>query len=118
VDHFAFDLMRELNPQVGHELQVVASSEPYVENVLCLSDTGWPSDKAKADIAGVLADLHLEPAGQQILTLFKVGQLIPFQEAQLETVRQLRARYDQLSEEAKPRTGSEPPTLQAGKETR
>ncbi len=102
VDEFSFNLMRELNPQVGKELQVIATSEPYVDNVLCLSDTGWSSPQAKTDFIETLADLHHEPAGQQILTLFKVGQLIPFQESQLDTVKKLRATHTVLMKEAKP----------------
>jgi ABC-type phosphate/phosphonate transport system substrate-binding protein len=96
VDQPAFDLMRELNPQVGKDLQVVASSDPYLENVLCLGTAGWLSDKARADFIETLAELHREPAGQQILTLFKVNQLVPFQEAQLDSVKKLRARYEAL----------------------
>ena len=60
------------------------------------------SEKAKADMAEILAELHLEPAGQQILTLFKVGPMVPFQESQLDTVRQLRANYERLRKESNP----------------
>jgi phosphonate transport system substrate-binding protein len=102
VDQFSFDLIRELNPQVGRELQTIAKSDPYVDNVLYLSHKGWASEKAKADVAVVLAELHLEPAGQQILTLFKVGPMVPFQESQLDTVRKLREKHDRLLKGAAP----------------
>jgi hypothetical protein len=45
--------------------------------------------------------LHQEPAGQQILTLFKVDRLAPFQENQLDTVRKLRGAHDRLRQEVK-----------------
>lgn len=96
VDHLSFDLMCELNPQVGKDLQVVAGSESFVDNVVCLSETGWPTEKIKTDIIETLGTLHLEPAGQQILTLFKVGQMIAYQDAALDTVKTLRATHEQL----------------------
>jgi len=96
IDHFSFNLMSELNPQVAKEIQVVATSEAFVDNVVCMSDTGWPSEKVKTDLLEILADLQNEPAGQQILTLFKVGPMIPFDEKQLDTVRELRARQEAL----------------------
>ena len=102
VDHFSFDVMSELNPQVGKDLQAIATSEPFAENVICLSDTGWDSEKAKTGLIEILADLQSEPAGRQILTLFKIGPMIPFQEAQLDTVRQLRAKFEQLRKASMP----------------
>lgn len=94
VDEPGFDIMKELNPQVGQALQVVAISEPFVNAVICLSNSGWVDEQAPKDMILALGELHLEPAGQQILTLFKTGQLVPFQEKHLETVRKLRTTYE------------------------
>lgn len=102
VDEAGFEVMKELNPQVGKMLQVVRISEPLADAVLCLRNDGWPNEQQKRDVISALAELHTDPAGQQILTLFKIGQLLPFEEAQLKTVRQLRATHDQLRKEAKP----------------
>ncbi|HVV74153.1 MAG TPA: PhnD/SsuA/transferrin family substrate-binding protein [Verrucomicrobiae bacterium] len=90
VDSDAFEVMAELNPQLGRELQVVERSEPLVNTVVCLRRSVWSSDSYKADIIKALSELQLEPAGQQILTLFKTGVLVPFTESQLATVRQLQ----------------------------
>jgi len=92
IDSTGFELMTEMNPQVGKDLQTVVTSEPLVTAVICLSAAGWSSDRFRRDLIEALAELHLEPAGQQILTLFKTGQLMPFDESQLDTVRQLRAQ--------------------------
>lgn len=102
VDMVGFETMKELNPQLGTRLQVVAASEPCVDAVLCLSRDGWDSEAHKQDMIRGLAELHLKPVGQQILTLFKVGKLVPFQEAHLDTVRKLRRSYDQLLAGGKP----------------
>ena len=106
VDQLSFELMGELNPQVRQAFQVVATSEPYVENVVCLSISGWPSEKGRQDMIEVLADLHKDPPGQQILTLFRIGPLVPFQNGQLDSVRQLRSHYEQLLKNRQPPAGT------------
>jgi phosphonate transport system substrate-binding protein len=96
VTQSSFDVMRELNPQIGKELQELASSELFTDIVICLSRDDWTSDKGKADLIKALGELHLEPEGQQILSLFKINQLIPFEEPYLDTVRNLRALSERL----------------------
>jgi hypothetical protein len=102
VDDAGFQVMNELNLQVGKALQTVTISEPYVDGIVCLRNEGWPSAAQKQDVIDALAELHQEPAGQQILTLFKIGQLVPFEEKQLDTVKRLRATHDRLRKETKP----------------
>lgn len=102
VDKLGLDIMVELNPQLGSKLQAIASSELYADNVLCLSKDGWTSETHKQDTIRALAELHLEPAGQQILTLFKVAKLAPYKEQYMQTVKKLRATFDRLREGTKP----------------
>lgn len=102
VDLESYEVMKELNPQLGNALQVVASSEPCVDNVIALVKDGWLSEVHKEDTIQALADLHLEPAGQQILALFKVARLLPFKEDYLDAVKKLRAAYQQPPKRAYP----------------
>jgi len=102
VDEAGLKVMRELNPQVGKELKVLATSEPLVNSIIYLSTTGWSSETYRNDIIRGLAQLHEEPVGQQILTLFKVARLVPYEEQQLETIRRLRTTFDRLQKESKP----------------
>ncbi len=103
VDRAAFELMKELNPQVGKAVQVLAESEPVVDSLVCLRNSGWGSGTFREDLIETLRDFHLEPAGAQILTLFKTDRLIPFEEKHLTTMRTLRAAYDRLGKVIKPR---------------
>jgi ABC-type phosphate/phosphonate transport system substrate-binding protein len=96
VDEPGFEIMKELNPQVGKGVRVMMASEPLADALICLRSSSWTSEKFKRDVIEILGELHLEPSGQQILTLFKVSQLLPFEESQLETVRKLRARHEKL----------------------
>lgn len=103
VDAAAFAVMTELNPQVGKDLQIIAASEPLVDGIQLISDAGWSgSEETRQDLVQAMTELHLEPAGQQLLTLFKTDRLVPFAEAHLDSVRRLRASYDQLRKEAAP----------------
>ena len=102
VDMLGFDVMNELNPQLGLKLQVIAASEPYIDDLICLSEKGWTSEKHKQDVIQTLAELHLEPSGQQILALFKTAKLVPFQEAQLDTVKKLWSTHENIQRKVKP----------------
>ena len=102
VDMLGFEVMKELNPQLGYSLQVVAASEPCVDNVICLSRDGWGSETRKQDTVRALEEMHLEPAGQQILGLFRVAKLIPFQEAHLDSVRKLWTAHEHSGKGDKP----------------
>jgi phosphonate transport system substrate-binding protein len=96
VDRIAFQVMTEMNPQVGATLQIVASSPPYVSSILCLSRKGWPSEHYRDDFQSALRDLHLEPEGRQILMLFKVDRLAPFKESSLDSLKELRNKYNRV----------------------
>lgn len=96
VDEGSFDMMKELNPQVGRQLQVVAVSDTFAVVVICLREGPWSSDKLKADTITSLNELHLYPEGQQICTLFKIDRMVPFEDSQLDTVRKLRKTYKSL----------------------
>jgi ABC-type phosphate/phosphonate transport system substrate-binding protein len=99
VDEPGFEIMKELNPQVGKGVQVMVASELLTDALICLRNSNWSSEKFKRDLIEILGNLHGEPAGQQILTLFKVSQLIPFQDTYLDTVRKLRMRHEKLHKE-------------------
>jgi phosphonate transport system substrate-binding protein len=102
VDEASFDLMKELNPQVGKELQTVAVSDSLADVVICLRTGGWESEKDKLDVIQSINELHLQPAGQQLCTLFKIDRMVPFEDAQLDTLRKLRQTFEQLRRNTAP----------------
>ena len=91
VDRQGFDVMKELNPQVGSKLVTLEVSEPIAGCVICTGNFEWAVPAFKQVLVHALSELHREPAGQQILALFKIDQLVAFQESQLDTVRALRS---------------------------
>ena len=102
VNMSGFTVMDELNPQVGNRLQIVATSPVLVDAVICLNRSGWTPDGFKEDLIEALAELHLEPEGQQILNLFKAVRLVQFHASFLDTARELRMDYEKLHNGSKP----------------
>jgi ABC-type phosphate/phosphonate transport system substrate-binding protein len=102
VDDLAFNLMVELNPQVGARLQSLEISAPLVGAVVCVSESSWASREFRPAFLKALGELHLMPAGRQMLNLFKMDHLVPFREADLDTARELWASYSGRLKEARP----------------
>jgi ABC-type phosphate/phosphonate transport system substrate-binding protein len=68
-----FQTMSELNPQVGRQLKVIASSPELVPGGLFFRDEFSRSVRDK--VFAELDKLHTTPAGQQALTVFQSGRL-------------------------------------------
>ncbi|MGA7991108.1 MAG: PhnD/SsuA/transferrin family substrate-binding protein [Thermoanaerobaculia bacterium] len=90
----AFETMAELNPQLGKELQAVATSAPFASAVGSLRKAFY--DRYKGQITTSLELLHDDPQGKQILTLFRQGKLVRFEESQLATVEALLKEHQGL----------------------
>jgi len=83
----SFNTMAELNPQLRRDLKLIAKSPAGTVTVICIR-TGYKSPLRDLLIES-LGNLHADPRGQQILTLFKVEKLVPFEPSFLESARQL-----------------------------
>ena len=94
VDEPSFRLMSELNPQVERTLTTLAVTDRLADVLVLQRETDWESEDLKRDIADALTDLHLNPDGHQMLTLFRIRRLMPFEDSFLDTARQLMARYE------------------------
>ena len=98
VTRSGFDTMSELNPQIGKALKVLATSPKVVPILLCFRADYAPAFKDKI-LAG-LRDLHLSPAGQQVLTIFQSEKLEEMPTSGLQSALDLLARREKLREAA------------------
>jgi len=105
VDRSAFNIMVEMNPQVGKMLKTVHQSEPYLDTVTCVRRDGWEAEHHRGDLMAALVELTQDPAGEQITALFRFDALAPFEDRHLDTVRALRRRHDALEASLAPRAG-------------
>lgn len=85
----------ELNPQIARELTVVAHSPRLLTAVL--SFTPACDDSLRKVILTSTAELHQHPRGRQVLELFGLARIRPFQDTDLTTTTALVAAYNALS---------------------
>ena len=94
VTRSGFETMVELNPQVGRQLQVIASSPPIVPVLFCFrADYSSP---IRAKVLEELAHWHETPAGRQILTLFQSETLEEQPFSCLDSGMELLAEHQRL----------------------
>lgn len=96
----AYETVVELNPQIGKKLKVLYQSEPYINSILC-----FRADYKEKEPDLVLREglkLNKKPKGEQLLTLFRVKRLYPFDPAQLDSLKSLLARREERSQHAQP----------------
>lgn len=86
--------MTELNPQVGEELSVVATSSPLLTGLVCFPHNGDPETQ-RFVLEGAL-QLHDHPRGRQILTLFGVNRMKLFRPTYLDSITALIEEYSDL----------------------
>jgi ABC-type phosphate/phosphonate transport system substrate-binding protein len=91
--------MTELNPQVGRDVVVVATSPPIMPGILVLRG-GFTRERAA--VVQALADLDKNPRGQQVLNLFGLQRVAPATEAEIDAARQLYEAHARLL--TRPRT--------------
>jgi ABC-type phosphate/phosphonate transport system substrate-binding protein len=83
----AFEIMTQLNPQVGQDLAVIAKSKPYLGTVSCLHKN---LDK---DLRQIILEravkLHEAPNLRQMFTLLQTERIVHFRPDQLENLLEL-----------------------------
>ena len=97
-----FRTMVELNPQLGEALTPLAKSPGFCRGLVCARQDIY--DRYKGFIQEALHMLNLDPQGQQLLTIFRVDELISFEPSHLAGVRKLAQEYELL----KAGSGSKP----------
>ncbi|MDH3237890.1 MAG: phosphate/phosphite/phosphonate ABC transporter substrate-binding protein [Deltaproteobacteria bacterium] len=94
VTRTAFQTMVELNPQLGKEIREIAISPPFITSIGCLRQDYY--DKYKEVLTEHLVNLHEDPQGKQILTLFRKGRLVLFEPPYLASVDALVKEHNDL----------------------
>ena len=96
VDREGFATMSELNPQIAETLQVLVASEPFLDTLACVRLDGWEEADQRQKMLDAMLEMPDDPAGRQILTLFKFNGMAPFEDRYLDSMRALRQRAAEL----------------------
>lgn len=100
VSERAYQLMCELNPQVGRQLKILQTSPGYLMAVSCYTNTFMKKQDWKFLYERIF-DIVSYPAGKQLFTLLKADRIVPFKEEYLITIKQLVEEYDLLARKIK-----------------
>ena len=100
VDRASFEVMKEMNPQLGSRLRVLAVSPALVDGILCVHKQ---LSEYRAELLQSLRELHQEPAGSQILLVFKSNRLKPMDPQLLDRVSEIWTKYRRIAEKQESR---------------
>ena len=89
-----FQTAAELNPQVGQQLRVLATSPELVNNLFCYRPD-YPASSRNETMAAATS-MHMTPNGQQLQTVFKVDRLEEQPLTCLDSARELLATHRRL----------------------
>lgn len=92
---YSYQLMVELNPQIGKELTVLAMSPPLVHAIIAF-DRRFDAEQRNKVYQAMLS-LQESPKGQQVLSLFGLERLIPGTPAELTASLALLEKHDRLA---------------------
>ncbi|MEW6720992.1 MAG: PhnD/SsuA/transferrin family substrate-binding protein [Thermodesulfobacteriota bacterium] len=90
----SFELVCELNPQVGNEMEVLAESPGLVQGMVAFRP-GY-SKAHKEMVSESLMSLRADPQGLQLLNLFRIHRMIPFRPEHIESVEELFRQHRAL----------------------
>jgi len=83
VSKTSFQMMVELNPQIGQELTVLLTSDKFMYGMLCFHR--HLSADVKTQVIKSALNMHTTTMGKQILTLFQIDRVTPFKMSLLDT---------------------------------
>lgn len=90
----SFQTMLELNPQLGQQLVVLRSAPGFLRSVMVFN--GQRDIRNEELLREAIMELHSTPEGEQILSIFRVQEQLPFRPEYLEGTKALLAEYEQL----------------------
>ena len=94
VSRGAFETSKDLNPQIGNQLSVIAESKSLMGDISCIPN--MVNNKLKLSIEYAAEHLHESTIGKQIFTLFQIDRTIPFQPSYLDGISDLLRERDRL----------------------
>jgi ABC-type phosphate/phosphonate transport system substrate-binding protein len=90
----AFELMTDLNPQLGRQLKVEKTSEPLVLMLICATLLADPEDKVI--MAREAEEALVDPYTRQALTIVQMKQFFPSKPEYLASTEALFERYQRM----------------------
>ncbi|MBV5341416.1 MAG: PhnD/SsuA/transferrin family substrate-binding protein [Deltaproteobacteria bacterium] len=87
VERNHYETSVELNPQIAQRLHILARSPGFVTGIISVRK--GVSKTVRDKVVKVLQEMHTDPRGKQIMTLFRINRLVPFLPEHLTSVKKL-----------------------------
>lgn len=104
VDRHDWELLKELNPQLGNKMKILAQSAPVLDGVVAF--TKVPSPYRERILASIL-QMHKDPLGARILSALRSGPLMPYRPEYLDSTREFWKQYERTLTVAEQKTWKE-----------
>lgn len=101
-----YEVACEMNPLLGRQLRVIASSPPLIPTLMYFRNSYTAAERSR--IEATIVNLHSTKGGQQLLTVSQSTRMERHPVAVLDTTRELLERYARLTGPA-PSGPPEPP---------
>jgi ABC-type phosphate/phosphonate transport system substrate-binding protein len=89
-----FEVATELNPQLRKELAVLSETSPFAGGIIAVRKDY--SHRNRLIIGDILATLHQDVQGQQLLTIFHKNRLVPYRPGNLTSMEIILNEYKEL----------------------
>jgi len=101
VSDTVFSTMKEMNPQIGRKLQIMAESPELIASIGFFRPD-WPGEYKKKAIEAMKSDtFRRHERAKQIMLLFNIEKIDVIADDQLESTRKLLVDYDRLKRKNK-----------------
>ncbi len=87
IDKNHYDIATELNPQIGRKLSILNKSPGFLTGVVS-ARADFPINE-REDVTNILANIHKDQRGRQIMTIFRTKRLVRFKKEHLVTAEKL-----------------------------
>ncbi len=89
-----YETMSEMNPQISSQLYILAHSPGFVTGIIAIRSS--VDRTIRETIVKNLENIDSDPKGRQIMTLFRINRLVPFQAEHLKSVEKLIQESEQV----------------------
>jgi phosphonate transport system substrate-binding protein len=80
----SFETLAELNPQLGRHLRILEKSPGFATGIIAVRKD--VQNRRRDAMLEALLEMHTDPKGKQLLTLFRINRLVPFRSEHLAAV--------------------------------
>lgn len=94
VTDVAYNLATELNPQISHKIEILASSIPMIPLVIGINKS--VPDEFTQEVSLMVDNLDAYPRTIHLLSLFKANRIVRIDHKQIEPIRAMSNEYKNL----------------------